>query len=143
MITIIFAGISCAIFPLFINGVAAQPPIQVGDGPSGIAYNPDSKKLYVSNTADDTVSVIDTTTNTVVGNPIPVGDGPSRIAYDNATKNMYVIQFLDKSVSVIDTISNLVVGTIPVGFQPSAIAYDQENKRIYVTNLGDGTCLRN
>ena len=114
LVTIVFAGILSAIFPFFISGVEAQPPIQVGKGPSGIAYNLDNKMMYVSNTGDDTVSVIDTTTNTVVGNPIPVGDGPSRIAYDNATKSMYVIQS-DRSVSVIDTTTNIVVKSIPVG----------------------------
>ncbi len=39
---------------------------------------------------DDTVSVIDTTTNTVIGSQIPVGDGPDGIAYDPVNKRMYV-----------------------------------------------------
>ena len=34
--------------------------------------------LYVTNEADNTVSVIDTATNTVVGSPIPVGSVPDR-----------------------------------------------------------------
>ena len=34
--------------------------------------------LYVTNTGDNTVSVIDTATNTVVGLPIPVGMPPKR-----------------------------------------------------------------
>ena len=46
--------------------------------------------MYVTNSFDDTVSVIDTTTNTVVGNPITVGDGPNGIAYDPVNKRMYV-----------------------------------------------------
>ena len=45
-------------------------PITVGDRPEGIAYDPVNKRMYVTNVGDDTVSVIDTTTNTVVGNPI-------------------------------------------------------------------------
>jgi YVTN family beta-propeller protein len=33
---------------------------------------------YVANTHDNTVSVIDTASNTVVGTPIPVGNAPMR-----------------------------------------------------------------
>ena len=35
---------------------------------------------YVTNSLDNTVSVIDTSTNTVIGAPIPVGNGPFAIA---------------------------------------------------------------
>ena len=49
-------------------------PILVGDFPNGIAYDPVNKRMYVTNFADGTVSVIDTNTNTVEGSPIPVGD---------------------------------------------------------------------
>jgi YVTN family beta-propeller protein len=38
--------------------------------------------MYVANDNDNTVSIIDTTTNTVVGSPIPVGRGPQFLAYD-------------------------------------------------------------
>ena len=60
---------------------------------------------------DDTVSVIDTTTNTVVGNPITVGDGPEDIAYDPVNKRMYVTNREDGTVSVIDTTTNTVLGS--------------------------------
>jgi YVTN family beta-propeller protein len=36
--------------------------------------------LYVANGNDNTVSVIDTATNTVVGSPIAVGSGPIGVA---------------------------------------------------------------
>src|SRR5215217_424272 len=38
--------------------------------PIGIAYDPVNKRMYVINSLDDTVSVIDTTTNTVIDPPI-------------------------------------------------------------------------
>ncbi len=59
--------------------------------------------MYVTNLLDDTVSVIDTTTNTVIGNPIQVGDEPIDIAYDPENKRMYVTNSGDDTVSVIDT----------------------------------------
>jgi len=82
LVTVIVAGTFTAIFSLFIIGVEAQPPIPIGEDPEGIAYDPENKRMYVSNTGVDTVSVIDTTTNTVVGSPIRVGNAPSGITYD-------------------------------------------------------------
>ena len=77
---------------------------------TGIAYDPVNKRMYVTNRDNDTVSVIDTITNTVVGSPIKVGDGPQDIAYDPVNKRMYVTNFGDDTVSVIDTTTNTVVG---------------------------------
>ena len=45
--------------------------------------------LYVANDGDDTVSVIDTATNTVVGLPIPVGV-PPRVAVTPDGTKVYV-----------------------------------------------------
>jgi YVTN family beta-propeller protein len=58
--------------------------------------------MYVANSGDDTISVIDMTTNTVVGGPIKVGDGPRGIAYDLVSDRMYVANSLDETVSVIN-----------------------------------------
>src|SRR6266851_4582487 len=73
---------------------------------------------YVTN-ASGTVSVIDTTTNTVVAT-IPVGLFPSGVAITPDGTRAYVInQFVtnqgDNTVSVIDTMTNTIVATIPVG----------------------------
>ena len=55
-------------------------PILVGADPMGIAYDYKTKRFYVTNGGDDTVSVIDRNTYTKVD--IPVGNGPAGIAYD-------------------------------------------------------------
>jgi YVTN family beta-propeller protein len=59
-------------------------PIPVGKEPSGIAITKpgsfiDGEYVYVANREDNTVSVIDTTNDTVVAT-IPVGKGPKGIA---------------------------------------------------------------
>ena len=130
------------------NTVIAKP-IKVEDSPQGmegIAYDPVNKRMYVNvfdnfvvnNTifGNSTVSVIDTTTNTV-NDTIPA-DSPFGIAYDPVNKRMYVANVGD-TVSVIDTTTNTVNDTIPVGDFPQHIAYDPVNERIYVTNLNNHT----
>ncbi|HKV42409.1 MAG TPA: YncE family protein [Blastocatellia bacterium] len=52
--------------------------INVGKAPNWIAVRPDGNVLFVSNQASDTVSVIDTGTNTVIAT-VPVGAAPKRI----------------------------------------------------------------
>ena len=100
---------------------------------------------------DDTVSVIDTTTNRVIDtnpntpdeiDPIKVRDGQNDISYDPENKMMYVVNFRDHIISVIDTTQNTVLDTpqidpIKVGKFHNDIAYDPENRRMYVTNPHD------
>ena len=50
--------------------------ITVGKEPDGLAVDPAAHMVYVTNAGDDSVSVIDTATNMVVGEPIKVGKGP-------------------------------------------------------------------
>lgn len=54
----------------------------------GIAYDNKTKRMYVTDGDDDTVSVIDTNTYTKVD--IPVGNGRAGIAYDPVNKTMFV-----------------------------------------------------
>jgi len=67
------------------------------------------------------VSVIDTTTNMVVGSPITVGSAPRCVAVTSGGSKVYVANQNDNTVSVIATATNMVVGApITVGKQPLA-----------------------
>jgi YVTN family beta-propeller protein len=92
--------------------------------PVDIGYDPENKKMYVSD-FKCTVSVIDTSTNTVVGNPIKLGDRRVGIAYDPINIRMYMTNQINNTVSVIDTSTNTVVGNpIKLGDRPRGIVYD-------------------
>ena len=69
----------------------------------GLAVSPDGTRLYVANIGFDSVSVIDTSTNTVVGEiPVPGSDdGPWRIAISPDGSRAYVLNFAGGTVSVI------------------------------------------
>jgi YVTN family beta-propeller protein len=54
------------------SGLEITPPITVGLEPSSIAFTPDGTRAYVTNSEENTVSVIDTATNSTVGSPIVV-----------------------------------------------------------------------
>ena len=77
---------------------------------------------YVSNSSDDTVSVIELASETVIAT-IPVGDGPRRIQIGPASGLVYVTNFSSDSISIIDPTILMVVDTIPVGINPGEIVF--------------------
>ena len=82
------------------NTVIASVP--VGNTPWGVAVNPDGTNVYVTNSADDNVSVINTTNNTVTAT-VNVGDSPWAVAVNPEGTNVYVTNYLSNNVSVINT----------------------------------------
>src|SRR5205814_8582260 len=68
-------------------------------------------RAYVTNNGSNTVSVIDTATNTVVAT-IPVGFRPFGVAITPDGTRAYVTNENSNTVSVIDSATNTVVATI-------------------------------
>jgi YVTN family beta-propeller protein len=66
-----------------------------------------AQNAYISNSVDNTVSVIDTATNTVIGGPIMVGRVPTGVAVTPDGTKVYVANN-SGSVSVIATATNTV-----------------------------------
>jgi len=92
-------------------------------------------KAYTLNYEEDSVAVIDTQTNQVVGSPIEVGVGPYTIAITPDGKTAYVGNETDEDISVIDLQTNQVVGEpIEVGTEPYVLAISPDGKTAYMTN---------
>jgi YVTN family beta-propeller protein len=98
-----------------------------------------AQNAYITNFGDNTVSVIDTATNTVVGSPIPVGRGPFGVAVTPDGSKVYVTNFSLNTVSVIAPGTDLPFALIPVGGFPIAVAVTPDGNKVYVANQGDGT----
>src|SRR6266446_2039554 len=114
----------------FFAALVGAIAIVVGGGPSS------AQMAYIANSGDNTVSVIDTSTNTVVGAPIPVGTQhtqPTGVAVSPDGSKAYVTG--SDTVSVISVATNTVVATIPIGARGVAVSPD--SSKVYVT--GDGT----
>jgi len=89
--------------------------------------------LYVTNVVSNTVSVIDTITDTVVST-INVGRSPRGIAISPDGSVAYVTNFLDDTIAVLDTTTRTVVATITVGDGPSGVAFSLDGGKAYVVN---------
>src|SRR5262249_51856504 len=85
--------------------------IAVGDGPRRVTFSPDGTRAYVTNLNGNTVSVVNTATNTVVAT-IPVGTQPIGVAFSPDGTRAYVSNLVSDTVSVIDTTRNTVIETL-------------------------------
>jgi YVTN family beta-propeller protein len=98
------------------NSPVGIPGIKVGNLPTCIYVNQEKNLIYVCNSASDTISVIDGTTNTVI-NSIFVGENfPDTIALDSWTNRLYVGSDYSKTgvLKEIDTVTNNIIDSIPI-----------------------------
>ncbi len=89
--------------------------------------------IYVVNHASNTVSIIDSSNNTVI-KTIFVKNGSKFIAYNPDDRNIYISSPDSNTVSIIDSSNNTVIKTIFVKNKPGFIAYNPDDRNIYVTN---------
>jgi YVTN family beta-propeller protein len=106
-----------------------------GVGPATGQAAPPAGRLFVANSGSDTVSVIDTATNTVVAT-IPVGDRPTGVAAAPSGSRVYVTNEISGTVSVINPATSAVVATVPVGVRPIGVAVSPLGGEVWVTNAG-------
>jgi len=93
---------------------------------------------YVAKSTGNTVSAIDTATNTVVAT-IMVRNQPTSVAVTPDGTRAYVTNRGSASVSVINTATNAVLATVLVGRQPIGVAVTPDGTRVYVTNFASNT----
>jgi YVTN family beta-propeller protein/autotransporter-associated beta strand protein len=114
--------------PVGLSPFAAPSPVAA-------AVRGDESLVYVTNPGGiNTVSVINTATNTVVAT-IPVGIVPELLAISPDGTRVYVPNQGSNTVSVINTATNSVVATIPAGSQPVGAGVTPDGARVYVTNI--------
>jgi YVTN family beta-propeller protein len=89
---------------------------------------------YIANQRNNSVSVIDTSTNTITA-AVNVGDFPNGIAVTPDGKKVYVANMYGKNISVIDTTTNKVTTMTNVGgASPNGIAVTPDGTKVYVIN---------
>ena len=116
VLTSILIGCSFSIMIFPMLGIALADSviatIPMFHPPCCITYNPDNNKLYVSLTNNAFLSVIDGSTNTVVGNiptPFPFGN-----AFSPVDHMIYFTNYWSGTFTKLDPLTDTVVGTIPL-----------------------------
>lgn len=91
-----------------------------------------SSYAYISNMWSKNVSVIDTSTDEVIGS-VNVGYYPLGVVVNPAGTTVYVVNE-EGTVSIIDISTNNVIGTVEVGGLPYGIAVTPDGKKVFVTD---------
>jgi YVTN family beta-propeller protein len=110
--------------------------IKVGKTPSEVTFSVDGSLVFVANTGEATVSVIDPATKTVK-TTIAVGKDPVG-AWAAANGKMYCDNETDKTVSEIDVKTQKVTTTIDLGFKPGYVAYNTHTNELWVSDATNG-----
>jgi YVTN family beta-propeller protein len=128
---------------------AVSKTIPVGLQPADLAFSPDGKRLFAANANNDTVSVVNTDTDTVV-ETIPTSPAPGHLAAsspnglavskDGAT--LYVTLGGDNAVEVVTlgpmaggTASETrIAGLIPTAWFPLGVTLSADGSSLYVAN---------
>ena len=124
--------------------------LMVGNTPTGIAVNPDSTFIYVTNQADNTVSVIPNSFPNFGGPAyppfptiaLPAGSGPYAVAFTPNGAQAYVVNQTNSTVSVINTATSTVSKTLsaPTCIDPlNQVAVSSDGSQVYVADSDCGT----
>ncbi len=120
-------------FLLFLSLFSSMVSTATAQGTSSTATY-----AYITNGGSNSVSVIDTATNTVAAT-VSVGSSPQGVAFSPDGTLVYVANFGSGTVSVIDTATNAIAATINAGKNPYSVAITPDGTKIYVTNYGSST----
>lgn len=112
-------------------------PIPVGRGPAGVTVA--HGLVWVANSRGDTVTRVDPSIHSIVGDPIEVGGSPGGI--DAGTEAVWVASGDEDTVTRLDLESGDPIGSpIGVGSEPGAVAVGAT--AVWVADNGEGAVTR-
>jgi YVTN family beta-propeller protein len=116
--------------------------IRTGDHPLEMLLNKAQDRLYVANADDDTISVIDTSTDSVIQTILIrpstvrglVGATPISMTFSRDEKTLFVVLADYNAVAVVNLATKVTEGYIPVGWYPTAASISADGARLFVAN---------
>jgi YVTN family beta-propeller protein len=114
--------------------------INVGTGPHLIVLSPKADLAYVANYLGNSISVIDTTTNSVTNTFTSVGASPDGLAITPDGTELYVANEVSSgTVTILNASTGTIEKTISVGDDPRYLSISPNGKLVYVANENSGT----
>jgi YVTN family beta-propeller protein len=108
-----------------------------GAGVSNLAISPDGQRVYATLLAENSILVIDASSNTVLDPAIDAGFSPAGIAVSPDGNLIYVTDAgASGGVAVIDAAAGTVMAEIALDNHPTAVAFAPDGLSAYVTQAG-------
>lgn len=105
--------------------------ISVGKRPEGIDFSPDGKKLWVGNTDEGSIDIIETATGKI-SSRIRVGKVPIRLQCTPDGKKVLVSDSGTNEVYVLDAVSGKLLHTISAPGTPMGLQISPDSKTAYI-----------
>ena len=115
----------------FVKADTIVGTVATGVGPTAIAVNSVTNKIYVANFTSGNVTVIDGSNNSTT--TVAVGTSPLAVAVNSVTNKIYVANRDSNNVTVIDGTNNST-STVAAGSSPNDVAVNSVTNKIYVLN---------
>lgn len=125
------------------SAISAEVP--VGVNPVNLTVLPNGKKIYVVNKGDNSVTVIDTSDNSVVTTisnasvPSPNFSSPVWAVPSADSSHVYVVNQGSSTVTVINATNDSAIANVAVGTSPNFEVFDVQNQRVVITNPGSNS----
>jgi len=110
--------------------------LKTGAGTEGIESAPDGLSVWVSNRADNTISVIRTDTNTIVRTMESGGSFPVKLRFRPDGRQVWVANNRSGTITAFDAVGYSMVARIDVGSRPLGLAFSDASDRAYVSRPG-------
>ncbi len=131
------------VFDAKTRQIVTRIPVEIN--PYQTVLTPDGRRLFVSNWASESVSVIDTATNKVI-RTLHVGKNPNdmKLAADGrlfvACSNDNTVHVIDtKTLQIVERLSTTLTPFAPEGSTPDALAIDDVHKLLYIANADNNS----
>ena len=117
------------------NGASPPPPVVCDTSSAG--GTPTTNRAYVTNVNSGTISVIDTTTNSVTAT-ITVGGAPAVVVAAPQSHRAFFTDLMSGNISVVDTSTNTKLNPIVVGSVPLAgFGIDNTAHKLFAADFSD------
>ncbi|MBX3240527.1 MAG: YncE family protein [Chitinophagaceae bacterium] len=107
--------------------------VKTGKAPEGIDISPDGSRVWVGNTGDGSIDIIDTRSDSIVQH-IAVGKSPIRIKFTPDGKRVIVSDSGGEEVIILDASSGAVIKRIRADAAPMGIAIAGDGKTAFIAH---------
>jgi YVTN family beta-propeller protein len=111
--------------------------VRVGKGSEGFDVSPDGKEIWVANSGDGTVSIIDVSSKTVTQTLAADVGGANRLKFTPDGKLALISSLRGSDVTIIDGATRKTIKRVPVGTGAAGILMQPDGARAFVACTPD------